>query len=161
MIVIGIDPGATGAAVMFDTNPHMNIKGPVLICRFKAGYQGLEVYLRSLDWAPCCIYLEQVHGMPHDTGGHAFTFGRSYGRLEGMADMMDVSIHYVPPKKWIKELQIAKKATRTERKQENQRVARVLYSDFAKQCTLDVADALLIAEYGRRMEACCEDIDSV
>lgn len=146
MIVIGVDPGASGAAVEISNGQIQRI------ARFKKGYKGLHDLISSTWMFTNTVwFMEKVFGMPWDTGGNAFTFGRGYGIVEGALAQRGLDFRDAPPKAWIKELQIPKMPTYTGRKQENQRVAKRLFPESAHLITQDVADAVLIAEYGRRM----------
>jgi len=103
MIVIGVDPGASGAAVELSNGQIQRI------ARFKKGYKDLHALIRNTWMFTNVVWvMEKVHGMSWDTGKNAFTFGRGYGIVEGALEQRELSFMDAPPKAWIKELEIKK-----------------------------------------------------
>ena len=141
--VIGIDPGTTGC--LYVVNNH-----GILDCvRFK------DKTDHDLFWALDAInqkysidkvLLEKVHSMPKQGVASTFKFGERYGFIKGLITALRWPFEYVTPNKWQKALSCQTKGDKKISKAAAQR----LFPD--ENLTLDTADALLIAEYGRRDE---------
>lgn len=99
-------------------------------------------------------FLEKVHSMPSDGGVQAFKFGYNYGALEAFLICAGIPITKVTPQVWQKNIgclyQGAKKISKTEKKNINKKRAQELFPNL-ERITHAIADALLIAEYGRRV----------
>ena len=105
-------------------------------------------------------YIEEVHVSPsfakskdgkentHRMGARsAFTFGRGYGNLEMALTAAGIPFERVSPQKWQKSLGCLTKGD----KNVSKRKAQELFPSL--KITHATADALLIAEYGRRIES--------
>ena len=88
--------------------------------------------------------LERVHSMPKQGVSSAFKFGASYGELKMGLVASGVRFEQVSPQKWQTKLGCRTKGD----KNVSRMKAEELFPGF--KMTHDKADALLIAEYGRR-----------
>lgn len=149
--IIAIDPGANGgiAALCGDRAeawPMPKTEGEVAAL--------IESLSNPLDGKPVC-YLEKVGGFiaGHAAPGSAmFNFGRNYGFILGSLAALGVRTALVPPQAWQKALGLGKSAgDKAAWKNKLKAEAWRLYP--ANRPTLKTADALLILEYARRMEA--------
>lgn len=103
-------------------------------------------------------FIEKVGAMPGQGVTSMFSFGRSYGFLRACLTAADIPWGEVTPGVWQRSMGclLPKKAgqkkgpTSTEKKNHNKGVAQRLFPDL--RITRATADALLIAEYGRRGE---------
>ena len=96
--------------------------------------------------APPVAVIEDVGGfigIPQP-GSRMFTFGRSYGQLEGVLVSLGFRIHRVRPQKWQGELGV--KSRKDESKPDHKRRMRKMALDLFPHLkpTLDTCDALLI-----------------
>lgn len=147
MLIFGTDPGQNGAMAL------LNIEGEVLdICQFNKCTESdianviVEWRLSFGDDSGCFAYLEKVHSMPGQGVASSFKFGRNFGFLIGCLTALHIPFEYVSPQKWQKELQCLSKGDKNVTKQKAQQL-------FPEQkITHSNADALLIAEYGRRLK---------
>lgn len=142
--VIGIDPGKSGGIAI--------IEGRQLI-----GHVGLakltdrEVWELLAENEPALCVLEKVNAGPKMASRAAFTFGHACGSVRMAVIAAGLRLETVTPQKWQRALGI--KSTQAEfgsaeNKKRNKAMAQELFPGI--QVTNATADALLIAEYGRR-----------
>ena len=155
-MIIGIDPGAQGAAVlMFST---LTTDRCIEIIRFKTSSLR-EIADKLWEWSLITkkAYLESVHSMPTDGRATAHQFGRNVGFVEGVLTANRFDINYIDPKTWQFALGLGGRGgafyeTRQEataaRKRRHREKAEGLFPQI--KMTNDIVDALLIAEFGLR-----------
>ena len=149
ILYVGIDPGASGAAAVLRDNGSI-----YSVCRFeKSTLPDTAEYFRTLVDSDLCVMLEQVASMPKQGVRSMFTFGRNFGHLEMVLTAYQIPYDMVTPQVWQRRLGIQPKA-KTETKERHKKKIR----QFAQQrrwpkynVTADIADALLIADYCRRL----------
>lgn len=150
---LGIDPGAHGAIVAFYPNGR-KILGTTLhgMLTHEITYW-LEVY-KDRDTV---AYFEEVGGYvgKEETakGSRMFTFGWHAGMVWGMLSAMHIKCEIVIPQDWQKSLGIPLRVTRGKGKETKEQWKRRLKEEAQRRfperkITGDMADALLIAEYG-------------
>lgn len=145
MMVVAIDPGTRGGIAA------LSDRGAVLLAKaftpdMKAQDLADLIHLaitprRELKG----VFLEKVGHKRGDGARGSFTFGGAYRLVEGILLGQGITPHYVPPAFWqarLECLSAGNKAVTLGR-------ARFLFGSQVK-VTHGVADALLIAEYGRR-----------
>ena len=148
MIYIGIDPGKNGgiACISDDKNnvEAFSYSDDFLIC-----YLGF-VYTQGLQDNVIC-YLEHVHAMPKQGVSSTFNFGMNFGFIQGVLKAYGIPYELVTPQKWKKEFSC------TSDKNTSIEVCKRLFPSVnlkaTYRCRKDhdgMAEALLIAEYGRR-----------
>lgn len=157
MIIVGIDPGTSGCAIVHHTpcvssfNICFDSESEVpLVFRFKQDgqYAMFFDYLKlSKPNHDIMIYLEKVHSMPSDSPLTAFKFGQEFGRILGGMDAIGIPVSFVHPQKWQEFFECPKGMKYADRKRWLQQKAQKLFPTF--KVTLDMADAVLISEYGR------------
>ena len=89
-------------------------------------------------------FIEKVHAMPGQGVTSMFTFGRGYGFLRGCLVSYKIPFDEVTPSTWQKALGCMSKGDKNIPKAKAQQ----LFPDL--NITLKTADAVLIAEWGRR-----------
>lgn len=113
-LIIGVDPGATGAFALLDSygelldTDDMPIVGklvsvPLVVDIFET-WAGDP--LGSVE-PPICV-IEDVHSSPQMGVTSAFSFGRSKGVIEGVAAMADCRVVYVSPNKWKRDMKLSR-----------------------------------------------------
>lgn len=145
MTFIGIDPGQSGAIAVIAADGKVNIAA-----YDKSLY--LDVLLAAMmDKQVFCI-LEHVSSMPKQGVASTFKFGVNFGWLQGALDTIGVPYELVRPQKWKKMFSC------TSDKNTSIAVAKRLFPNVnlkrTPRCTKDddgFAEALLMAEYGRRI----------
>ena len=135
---MGIDPGATGGVVIRTADDAF-----VLNMSKKTE---ADIYEWMVDHPrPAMCYLEKVHSMPGQGVTSMFTFGQNYGFLRGLLIARGIPFEEVSPAKWQGYLGCKTKGDKNITKAKAQQ----LFPDI--KVTHAIADALLIAEYGRRV----------
>lgn len=153
-IIIGCDPGKAGAYAILDQD------GQVIDVQ-KAFEAPLDIYhyfcnaKKMAEEAGNIIvaYLELVRARPGDSASSMFTFGQGFGHLQMALLASGIRTIEVPPAKWMRAVGVPSKAkdeTHTQYKNRLKAKAQQLFPD--QKVTLANADALLIAEYGRKNE---------
>lgn len=148
-IIIGIDPGQSGAIAAIEQRTAWDrawIDGPKL-CRLTETERDISnwlSYFASAD-TECFVFIEAVHSMPKQGVSSSFKFGKSYGFLRGLLMAHCIPFEEVTPQRWQKELACL---TRGEKNVSKAR-AQQLFPNLMV-CHWN-ADALLIAEFGRRV----------
>jgi Holliday junction resolvasome RuvABC endonuclease subunit len=138
-IIIGIDPGSSGGiAWITDGKPCVEKMPDTLqdLWELIDQFQERHTY--------CKAYLEQVHSMPGQGVASSFKFGQGYGSLEMALTAAGIPFERVSPQKWQKALGCLTKGD----KNVSKRKAQELFPTM--KVTHATADALLIAEWGRR-----------
>ena len=147
MIYIGIDPGKKGAMAIIDGE---NVR----IVPFDKDEYMHQIAETAAAVDPARCVLEHVGAMPGQGVTSTFSFGESFGWLQGVLEAWGIPYELVRPAKWKKAFSVtADKNTSIE-------VARRLFPDVSlrrtDRCRKDddgMAEALLMAEYARRNNA--------
>lgn len=150
MIVVGIDPGLTGAVAKLDNGELMDLLDmPVYDGRVDA--RGL--YLRLQGWGrPYMVVIEDVHSMPGQGVASSFKFGRSVGAIEGVVGALSYPHTRLTPQRWKQKMGLIGKDKDASRGMA--RELHPLYADkFARKKDDGRAEAALIAEAWRRTNA--------
>ena len=107
MIVMAIDPGLSGAIAVFDGETLIDIVDtPVhsLVRNNKTKRQisasGLAAIFR--EYKPDHVVVEKVSAMPGQGVTSMFSFGRSFGVIEGILAAFEIPATYVMPSVWTK-----------------------------------------------------------
>ena len=107
MIVMAIDPGLSGAIAVFagdtifdivDTPTHELTRNNKTKRQISAS--GLAAIFR--DYKPDHVVVEKVSAMPGQGVTSMFSFGRSFGVIEGILAAFEIPATYVMPSVWTK-----------------------------------------------------------
>lgn len=140
MQYIGIDPGGSGGIAVIDTATNT-----VHTCKLSETELDVWEWLNeTTNMLSACATIEQVHSMPQQSSQSGFTFGRSYGFLIGLLTAISIPYKFITPQKWQKGMQCLTKGDKNVSKAAAQRLWPQVKMTHA------IADALLIAEYGRK-----------
>ena len=143
MIYIGVDPGKNGGIAIIDSDG---------VIAFPFSEERLLIELDGIAQEYECIcYLEHVHAMPKQGVSSTFNFGMNFGFIQGVLKAYEIPYELVTPQKWKKEFSC------TSDKNTSIEVCKRLFPNVnikaTERCKKDhdgMAEALLIAEYGRR-----------
>lgn len=156
MVYIGIDPGLDGAvahidsegnASVFDT-PTFNVEG-----KRKYNAIGMAALLVQTHAHPSIVLvvLESVHSMPKQGVASSFCFGEGLGIWKGIIAANGMSLELPSPQRWKKTIL----ADQGKDKDASRYKAIQIFPALAEQLKLKKhdgrAEALLLAEYGRRL----------
>ena len=155
MLIIGIDPGITGAICFFDNGevsdiieiPSMaegkknkrQINGPQI-------YNEISKRIEGLQKKNIAVVIEQVSAMPGQGVTSMFNFGQSFGVLKGICSAMQLPTHFVRPAKWKKYFNLIK----TEKDASRTKVIEIfpyISSKLSRKKDSNKADAILIASF--------------
>lgn len=110
-IVIGIDPGVSGAIAFVGPSgvsvcdmPTVEVRGKRHVCP-----HGLRAALAALDVREvAAVVLEHVQGVQGTGATSAFSFGRSFGLVEGVVAALGMPLTLVRPQVWTKALNVSR-----------------------------------------------------
>lgn len=155
MIVLGIDPGASGAVAVvdsamrtvhwwFDMQLETREDGKRRVAAGSCSRLMRGLHMRP----PELVVIEEVHAMPKQGVTSSFHFGRALGLVEEAAAALGAPVLRVPPRVWKKAMGLpADKAA-------SRALAAKLFpahADAFKRAKDDGrAEAVLLAEYGAR-----------
>jgi len=103
-IIIGIDPGASGAIAIMADNEVISL-GDMPVSTRKAGGQQVNAVelgslLRGLIKKPDLAVMEQVSAMPGQGVSSMFRFGESVGVVRGVLGALKIPLLSVTPQVW-------------------------------------------------------------
>jgi len=155
MLIIGIDPGISGAICFFENGevkeildiPSMadgkknkrQINGPQI-------YNEISQRIINISKKEVVVVIEQVSAMPGQGVTSMFNFGQSFGVLKGICSAMQLSMHFVRPAKWKKYFNLIK----TEKDASRTKVIEIfpyISSQLSRKKDSNKADAILIASF--------------
>ena len=155
MLIIGIDPGISGAICFFeDGQINEIIDMPVMADgkKNKRQINGPQVYnevLKRINKFPkkdIIVVIEQVSAMPGQGVTSMFNFGQSFGVIKGICSALSLPIYFVRPTKWKKHFNLIK----TNKDASRTKVIEVfpeISSQLSRKKDSNKADAILIALY--------------
>ena len=106
MRVLGVDPGATGAFAMWDTDiPALVVHDmpSVLVTTGRTKRRQIsETWLAEAlrGYAPDHAWIERVHALPGQGVTSSFSFGLAYGLARGVLAALGVPVTLVTPNEW-------------------------------------------------------------
>ena len=140
-MILGIDPGKSGGFAIVNETEGVAFAfdklTPTDIVKTLKEYRG---NIRT-------AYIELVSAMPKQGVCSVFTFGQNYGWWQGVLTALGIPIERVSPLKW----QTYMKCRTGGNKNISKARAQEIFPET--KMTHAVADALLIAEYGRRIRS--------
>jgi len=143
-MILGIDPGISGGIAL------LGRKNGTAWLQTKVKHMTPHDIALTLDEIKHRItkcYIERVHSMPKQGVRSTFTFGQNFGMYVGILTALKIPFAYVSPGTWQRVMGCLSKGDKNVTKKKAQELFPQLTITHA------VADALLIAEYGRRKEA--------
>jgi len=155
MIIIGIDPGITGAICFFEDGELKDvIDMPTMASgnKNKKQINGSQIFneislrIQNHKSENINVVVEQVSAMPGQGVTSMFNFGQSFGILKGICSAMHLPVYYVRPAKWKKYFNLInseKDASRTRAIE----IFPYFSSQLSKKKDNNKADAILIASF--------------
>ena len=155
MLIIGIDPGISGAICFFEDGQVKEIIDmPVMADgkKNKRQINGPQTYneiLRRIKDYPkkdITVVIEQVSAMPGQGVTSMFNFGQSFGVIKGICSAMQLSMFFIRPAKWKKYFGLIK----TEKDASRTKVIEIfpyISSELSRKKDTNKADAVLIASF--------------
>jgi len=153
MIIIGIDPGVSGAISIMENKKVVEIFDmPTMIDGKKNkkqvnGSQVTNIFKGKLnDKKEIVVVVEHVNAMPGQGVTSMFNFGQSVGVIKGVCSALSLPIYFVRPTKWKKYFNLIK----TNKDASRTKVIQIypeISSQLSRKKDSNKADAILIARY--------------
>ena len=153
MIIIGIDPGVSGAICILTDGKITEIyEMPTMIDgkKNKKQVNGAEVTniinKELINEKDINVVIEHVSAMPGQGVTSMFNFGQSFGVLKGICAALKLPVHFIRPVKWKKYFNLIN----TEKDASRTKVIEVfpyISSKISKKKDANKADAILIARF--------------
>lgn len=150
-LVIGIDPGLTGALAILAGEEIVALEDlPVARSPGKLAWidgAKLEAMLEPrVNGHSAAVVIELVHSMPKQGVASSFTFGATYGSILSIVQAQHLPLHLISPSQWKREMKLQGKDKRAALAQ-----ARLLFptADLALAKHHGRAEALLLAYWFR------------
>ena len=155
MLIIGIDPGITGAISFFEDGELKDvIDMPTMASgnKNKKQINGSQIFneislrIKNYKSENINVIVEQVSAMPGQGVTSMFNFGQSFGVLKGVCAAMQLPIFFVRPAKWKKHFDLinsSKDASRTKAIE----MYPSLSDQLSKKKDVNKSDAILIARF--------------
>lgn len=155
MRVIGIDPGLDGAVAIINGTGNLVVIDMPTVTVERNGKSKRQVsatelaqILASHNSNNCHVFVERVSAKSGQGVTSVFSFGRSFGMIEGILAAFRLPVTFVPPATWVKAVgrgqgKDASRARAMELFPENQ-------ADFKRVKDDGRADAALIAYWGTK-----------
>lgn len=140
MRYLGIDPGMSGAIAMLDGE-----RVETVVFAKTTPREWSDFLLRHGGCGSAFALIEAVHSFPGQGVSSTFKFGHAFGMLEGLLIAQNVPYERVRPLTWQTGMSCRTKGD----KNVSKRKAEELFPQV--KCTHANSDALLIAEYCRRI----------
>jgi crossover junction endodeoxyribonuclease RuvC len=161
--ILGIDPGQEGAFVLLDRSGHIVQCKKIPTVKLKVGKKNTVQYdtlgiiayfnINKSFYPGTKIFIEEIHAAPGQGVTSMFTMGYGFGLINGIVLALGYPVTRVAPQEWKKNLLKGM----PKEKMASVVVASRLFPDCDTYLRLprggldhNVADALLIAEWGRR-----------
>ncbi len=153
MIIIGIDPGVSGAISILENKKVLDVfEMPTMIDgkKNKKQVNGSQVSNIIKEWKKdnkeTIVVVEHVNAMPGQGVTSMFNFGQSFGVIKGICSALSMPIYFVRPTKWKKYFNLIK----TNKDASRTKVIEAypdISSKLSRKKDSNKADAILIARY--------------
>jgi len=155
MLIIGIDPGISGAICFFEDGQVKEIIDMPVMADGKKNkrqvngpqtYNEISTRINKFPKKDIIVVIEQVSAMPGQGVTSMFNFGQSFGVLKGICSAMQLSMFFIRPAKWKKYFGLIK----TEKDASRTKVIEIfpyISSQLSRKKDSNKADAVLIASF--------------
>jgi len=155
MLIIGIDPGISGAICFFLNGEVIDIIDMPSMADGKKNkrqinsqqvFNEISERIKNFSKKEIIVVIEQVSAMPGQGVTSMFNFGQSFGVIKGVCAALNIPIYFVRPLKWKKHFDLVKTnkdASRTKAIQIYPHIS----DKISKKKDSNKADAILIASY--------------
>jgi Holliday junction resolvasome RuvABC endonuclease subunit len=144
---VGIDPGKQGGVSWVDVS-NKGVERNAISFKDMTPRDLFETLSDVMDDVDdCTVVIEKVGTMPKDSASNAFKFGYSAGMLEAAAVAASKPYHFVVPAKWQGFMKCRTKGD----KSVTRKMAQQLFPGFHLRITNQIADAMLLCEYCRKV----------
>ena len=155
MKIAGIDPGLSGAIAVLDGATVRCVDAPTLAV--KSGKKtrqhfDLQAMTRILrEHGPDHVFIESVHSMPAQGVASSFQFGMGFGMWQGILAALGIPYTLITPQRWKKMMLADMGSEKSAARLRAGQLFPAAAEQFARVKDDGRAEAVLIAEYGRRV----------
>ena len=153
MMIIGIDPGLSGAVAILKDNKVLNIFDMPVMSEGKKNKKQLNsaqlvniIKDNSKNDVEIAVVVEQVNAMPGQGVTSMFNFGQTFGAIKGVCAALNLPIFFVRPSKWKKHFELINSSKDSSRTKVIE-----MYPSLSNQLTkkkdVNKSDAILIAKF--------------
>lgn len=148
-MIIGIDPGNTGAIAFLDDDGLINVEDMPLMANGKKKQVNAAELSKIISGMSVMeqphAYVEKVGAMPGQGVSSMFNFGMGYGVIQGVLAALEIPYTLVTPQRWKKAAGLIGKE-----KDNARTLAQQLYAEapLGRKKDIGRADAILIARFG-------------
>jgi crossover junction endodeoxyribonuclease RuvC len=153
MIIIGIDPGISGAISIIENKKILEVYDtPTMIDGKKNKRQINSAQVTNIikerlnEDKEAVVVVEHVNAMPGQGVTSMFNFGQSFGIIKGICSALSLPIYFVRPTKWKKHFNLIKTNKDASRTKVIQ-IYPAISSKLSRKKDSNKADAILIARY--------------
>ena len=153
MIIIGVDPGISGAISILENKKILEVYDTPTMIEGKKnkrqinGAQVTNIIKERLNGGKnVVVVVEHVNAMPGQGVTSMFNFGQSFGVIKGICAALSLPIYFVRPTKWKKHFNLIKTnkdASRTKAIE----IYPSISNKLSRKKDTNKADAILIARY--------------
>ena len=153
MIIIGIDPGLSGAIAVLQNSKVKSIYDTPVMSEGKKNKRQLNsaqmvklIKSNISTVEETVVVVENVNAMPGQGVTSMFNFGQTFGAIKGICAAIGLPIFFVRPAKWKKHFELinsSKDASRTKAIEMYPSIS----DQLSKKKDVNKADAILIARY--------------
>ena len=155
MLIIGIDPGISGAVCFFEEGKILDIIEMPTMSEGKKNkkqvngnqlFNEIRSRLNEINQEDVSVVVEHVSAMPGQGVTSMFNFGQSFGVIKGICSAMQLPIHFVRPTKWKKYFNLIKTTKDASRSRAIELFPKIS-ENLKRKKDSNKADAILIASY--------------
>ena len=155
MLIIGIDPGISGAICFFENGEIKDVIDMPSMAEGKKNkkqingsqlFNELEIRVKDLQKKNIAVVVERVSAMPGQGVTSMFNFGQSYGVIKGICSAMQLPIYFISPSKWKKYYNLIKTSKDASRAKVIE-IFPYISSKLQKKKDSNKAEAILIASF--------------
>ena len=153
MIIIGIDPGLSGAIAVLENNEVKKILEIPVMSEGKKNKRQLNSSLlvnlikENIEQnEEVAVVVEQVNAMPGQGVTSMFNFGQTFGAIKGVCAALELPIFFVRPSKWKKHFELINSSKDSSRTKAIEMYP-YLSNQLSKKKDVNKSDAILIARF--------------
>ena len=153
MIIVGIDPGLSGAIAILEDIKVLNIFDMPVMAEGKKNKRQLNsaqlvniIRENTNSSEEIIVVVEQVNAMPGQGVTSMFNFGQTFGAIKGVCAALQLPIFFVRPSKWKKHFELIN-ASKDSSRTKTIELYPHLSNQLSKKKDVNKSDAILIARY--------------
>ena len=153
MIIVGIDPGLSGAIAILEDNKVLGIFDMPVMAEGKKNKRQLNssqlvniITDNTDNTKEIAVIVEQVNAMPGQGVTSMFNFGQTFGAIKGVCAALKLPIFFVRPSKWKKHFELINSSKDSSRTKVIEMYPS-LSNQLSKKKDVNKSDAILIARF--------------